>query len=93
MKINILTIFMTLLIGLEIQASTLNIAGIVLKDNTRIKRNEISSISMNQELRSIDFIQLKEGIRIESSEIKSIINFSEKAMIQAKVKGGDGSGG
>ena len=93
---NTLIVALLLTLGLNAQASMLKVESVVLNDDSIINSNEISAIHF-------DYIDLNEGSRIESSDIKKIIlknhlngdssrpGFEFNAA--AKMSGGDGSGG
>jgi hypothetical protein len=95
----LITLFLTL--GLNAHASTPKIESVILNDGTIIKSNEIASVHIFSYINTVDYIALKEGSRIESSDIKKVIfkdsDFTSKASINNQVNGvrsgGDGSGG
>ena len=79
-----------------------NVESVVLNDGTTVNGKEISNTHFIPLTNKIDFIELSEGSRIESTDIKAV-NFktllSNKFLkpgieVQAAVRiGGDGSGG
>ena len=87
--------------GMSAHAST-NVDSVVLNDETIVNANEILNAHFIPLTNKIDFIELSEGSRIESNDIKTV-NFktllSNKFLktgiqVQAATRvGGDGSGG
>ena len=79
-----------------------NVESVILNDGTIVIGKEISKTHLIPLTKKIDFIELSEGSRIESNDIK-IVNFKTQLsnkfqrpgiQVQAAVKsGGDGSGG
>jgi hypothetical protein len=95
----LITLFLTL--GLNAHASTPKIESVILNDGTVIKGSEIASVRIFSYINTVDYIALKEGSRIESSDIKKVIfkdsGSTSKTGLENQVNGvrsgGDGSGG
>lgn len=95
-NLNKLVIALLLTLSLGAHASTLKVESVILNDDSVVNSNEISAIH-------IDYIDLSEGSRIESSDIKKIIlknhlkGDSSRPGLEfnaaIKIGGGDGSGG
>ena len=101
-KLNKLVVALTLALSLNAHASALKIESVVLKDGSIIGSDEISAVHIFKFINTVDYIELKEGTRIESTEIKEVnfqnLSFGKssnpKFNFQAGAKtGGDGSGG
>jgi hypothetical protein len=92
-----------LTLALDAQASVQIIESLVLNDGSIIGSDKISNVHIFPYIKTIDYIDLNEGSRIESSEIKKV-NFLNRLeghssglrmgnqAFMTKV-GGDGSGG
>lgn len=88
--------------GMSAHASS-NVESVVLNDGTVVNGNEISNTHYIPFTSKIDFLELNEGSKIESSDIKTVkfkANLSNKFLktgiqVQARAVriGGDGSGG
>lgn len=89
--------------GLNAHASTLKVDSIILTDDSVVVGSEVSSLHIFPYINTVDYIDLKEGSRIESSDIKKIIfknhfnGDSSRPGIEFQARaakvGGDGSGG
>lgn len=87
--------------GMTAHASS-NVESVVLNDGTVVAGNEISDAHFVPFSNQIDFLELTEGSKIESSDIKTV-NFKKLFpnkfqnsfnQVRAAVRvGGDGSGG
>lgn len=100
---NKLIVALVLTMGLNAHASTLKVDSVVLTDDSVVAGSEVSTLHIFPYINTIDYIELKEGSRIESSDIKKVIfknRFNSDSSrpglgfqtFGAKV-GGDGSGG
>lgn len=100
---NKLIVALLLTIGLGAHASTLKVDSIILADDSVVAGSEVSSLHIFPYINTVDYIDLKAGSRIESSDIKKIIfknhlngDSSRPGMefqVRAAKVGGDGSGG
>lgn len=76
--------------------ATLKIESVILNDNSNLSVSEISKAFINAD-KSVDFIELNDGSRVEGSEVKNISlskKFESRVQTRGAVRtGGDGSGG
>jgi len=102
-KMNILFTALLMTLAFNAQASMAPIKTIVLNDNSIIESSSISAVHIFPYINTVDYIDLKEGSRIESSDIKKVIfqdffstassRFGTKDQMNSARVGGDGSGG
>ena len=67
----------TMIFILNFSAHARNVRAILLTDNTVIQKNEISRIHFRT-LENIDYVELKEGSRVESIDIKKVHFIDQK---------------
>ena len=100
---NKLIVALLLTMGLNAHASTLKVDSVILNDDSIVAGSEVSTFHIFPYINTVDYIDLKEGSRIESSDIKKVIfknhfnGGSSKPGIEFQARaakvGGDGSGG
>lgn len=89
-------LIIALFLAFSFNAMASSVESITLKDNSVISNSEISFTHLNLD-KSVDFIELNDGSKIEGYEVKNI-SFSTKAGLRLQSRGavrtgGDGSGG
>ncbi len=89
-------LLITLFLVLSFNAMASNVESVTLINDSLISGKNITAAHLNFD-KSVDFIELNDGSRIEGSEIKNI-SFTAKSFFRLQVRGavrtgGDGSGG
>ena len=90
-----LMICLTLAFSFNTMASSIKIISFTLKDNSKFSINDISKTHLQID-KTVDFIELKDGSKIEGSEIKNIsLENQLRSRVETlnTVRMGDGSGG
>lgn len=89
----IITLFLTFSFN---AMASIRIESITLKDNSNLELSEITQAYIKAD-KTVDFIELNDGSRIEGSEVKNIsLSKKNESRIQTRAAvriGGDGSGG
>ncbi len=89
-------LIIALFLAFSFNAMASSVESITLIDNSIVLGKEITVAHLNLD-KSVDFIEMKDGSKIEGSEIKNL-RFSTKAGLRLQTRGavrtgGDGSGG
>ena len=89
-------LIIALFLVFSFNAMAISLESITLKDNSVVTKQEIFATHFNLD-KSVDFVELNDGSKIEGSEINHInFNINPKFGVQTRAAvrtGGDGSGG